>query len=380
MQKLNLKVNIRARLLTYFLFVTIIPLFFLAITSSVMISNNLSNSFTENKIVKNYPYNEENFKIRKLKIDNRSLIFKITLVAAISGISLAYLFAISITKPLSEITKAAQAIEEGDFTQRVSIKSEDELEYLGESFNNMALALQKRSELEQFRDDFVATLTHDLKVPILASVQTLEQLSKGSYGQVEEKQNYILEQLISNNKDILRMVNTILESYKYEAGKQTLYKSNVNINKVIQDCINEIYPLAQEKGHKIIFSAETENMQVNIDFQEIKRVILNLLNNAIIYTQKEGQIKLNTKYSDDELIVSVKDNGAGIAESSIESIFQRYSKGAHSLRKIGTGLGLYLSKQIIQAHNGKIWVESLRNEGSIFYFSLPIGNKGLINE
>lgn len=369
MKKVVFSVNIRARLLAYFLFVAILPLFILAITSTVMINSSLNDKLTQIGSAKI----ESLSLIDNLKLENRKLISQITLLAAIAGITLAYLLAIYITKPLSIITEAANDIENGDFSKRVNMKSKDELGFLAQSFNKMAIALQKRKELEQFRDDFVATLTHDLRVPLLASVQTLEQLRNGSYGGVTEKQNFILSQLASNNKDILNMVNTILDSYKYEAGKQTLFKSNMNLNKLIEKSIIDITPLALQKGHNITFmSDKNEKIDVFVDSQEIKRVITNLLSNAISYTKDDGKIAVEAKIQNDKAVVSIKDNGIGISQDSIHSLFERYSKGSKTLRKIGTGLGLYLSKQIIQAHNGEIWVESIKDEGSTFYFSIPL--------
>ncbi|EKE03420.1 MAG: two-component sensor histidine kinase [uncultured bacterium] len=338
--------------------------------SSIYVLKNIS-AKSVGKLVISIPEEDYN----NLKSGYSSLISQITVLISIAGIILAYLLARTITKPLSIVTDAAKDIENGDFSKRVVIKSTDELGYLAKSFNNMAAALQKRKELEQIRDDLAATLTHDLRVPLLASVQALEQLLKGSYGSLAEKQQFIIDQLIINNKDLLKMVNTILDSYKYEAGKQTLIKRKVNFNKLIDESICEVEPLAIEKNHEVIFMPHCDKIEVIADRQEIKRVIINLLSNAIVYTLDQGKIEIFTQLKDQELIFSVKDNGIGISESSIKNLFQRYSKGSKTLRRIGTGLGLYLSKHIIEAHNGKIWVESVKDQGSTFYFSIPFINE-----
>ncbi|OGI17342.1 MAG: hypothetical protein A2287_10945 [Candidatus Melainabacteria bacterium RIFOXYA12_FULL_32_12] len=338
--------------------------------ASIYFLNN-RNSNSVGKLIIGIP--EEDF--NNLKSGNSTLILHITILVALAGIILAYLLAKTITRPLSIVTNAASAIENGDFSKRVEIKSTDELGYLAQSFNNMASSLQKRKELEQVRDDLAATLTHDLRVPLLASVQALEQLLKGSYGSVVEKQAFIIKQLISNNKDLLTMVNTILDSYKYEAGKQTLIKRKTNFNKLMDECISDIEPLAIEKNHEITFIPHYDKIEIIVDKQEIKRVIINLLSNAITYTPENGKIEIITESIDKDLIISVKDNGIGIPESSLKDLFQRYSKGSKTLKKIGTGLGLYLSKHIIEAHNGKIWVNSIQDQGSTFYFSIPLLNE-----
>jgi PAS domain S-box-containing protein len=237
--------------------------------------------------------------------------------------------------------------------------------------------ITERKETEELRENFIATLTHDLRVPLLAGVHTLEYLLKGSYGELDEKQKYIVEQLINSNKDLLRMVNTLLDTYSYESGKQTLVKREINMNKLIKESINELISLAEDKNHNIIFEETPEPWMVTGDKQELKRVLINLLSNAIIHTSEKGLIEFNLKPEGDFLIVSIKDNGAGLSEKDKKALFQRYFRGGKTLRKVGTGLGLYLSKYIVEAHGGKIWVESKIKEGSTFYFSIPLSKKGL---
>lgn len=253
------------------------------------------------------------------------------------------------------------------------IKSENE-----QNEKNYVLILRditKKKEIERIKEDFVATLTHDLRVPLLANVQTFEHLMKGCYGDPTEKQNFIFEQLTSSNKDLLKMVNIILDSYKYEAGKYSLLKRVFNLKKLINETINEISPLIKEKNHELIFENSIEELCISADKHEIKRVLLNLLSNAINYTPHSGKIEISMQKDKNTVIVSIKDTGIGISQNSLGNLFDRYSKGGKTLRKVGTGLGLYLSKQIIDAHNGKIRAESTKDEGSSFYFSLPLEEK-----
>lgn len=232
--------------------------------------------------------------------------------------------------------------------------------------------ITKRKELDRLKEDFVATLTHDLKVPLLANVQTFDHLIKGFYGNLSQQQNFIIEQMISSNKDLLKMVNIILDSYKYEAGKYNLVKKNFNLAKLIKESISEISSLLTEKELQLNLN-NYNDIQIYADKHEIKRVILNLLSNAIKYTNNDGKIEINLFVEKEKNIIkfSIKDNGIGISENSLNNLFDRYSKGGKTLRKVGTGLGLYLSKQIIEAHGGKIWVESTKDTGSTFHFSLP---------
>lgn len=379
----KIRININTRLLVYFLFVTVLPLFILATTSALMLNPGLENVKTVKTIkikdknrqdVETYLMTVPGDFFETLETKNGLLILKISLLAALAGISFAYLFSRSITKPLSEITQCAKAIESGDFTRRLDIDSSDEFGYMSQAFNSMAEALQKRHEFEETREDFVATLTHDLKVPLLANVQALEYMLKGSYGELSEKSQYITEQLISNNNDLINMVNTILDTYKYEEGKQTLVKRKINLSKLAEECIKEIDPLCKQKNISLNYSNNAENYELSVDRQEIKRVIMNLLGNAVAYTDQNGNIEANLGSNNNEIIFFVKDTGSGIDENDMKMLFERYSKGSKSLRKIGTGLGLYLSKHIIEAHKGKIWAESQKGQGSVFYFSIPLYN------
>ncbi len=485
MKKLNIKVNIRTRLLAYFLFASILPLSVLTISSTTLFYQSIGPEVSESLL-------------DKLTAKNNHLIFQVALVSALAGTSLAYIFSRIIASPILKIIKATNSIEKGDFTQKVEVSSEDEIGYLAQAFNKMTQALLKRSqevksynrlliqqhdklemiinsstdgiltidkkfeiksanpqickwkgldksqiigkklkdillinktennleelpraitnaqvineqtnekyyldincstmksdsnpqitnnyvlilrdvtekkELDKIKEDFVATLTHDLKVPILANVQNLEYMKKGSYGVLSEKQSFITEHLISSNQDLLRMVNTILDTYKYEAGKYNLVLKKVDLCSVITDSIKDLMPLLKQKEHFITFTPHIENININADKQEFKRVIINLINNAITYTPNNGTIKVFTKQEDNNVVVIIEDNGIGIADSYISNLFKRYSKEVNNLRKIGTGLGLYLSKQIVEAHGGKIWAESEKNNGSKFQFCVKI--------
>ncbi|MEW5821389.1 MAG: ATP-binding protein [Cyanobacteriota bacterium] len=245
----------------------------------------------------------------------------------------------------------------------------------GDSITGYVLILRditKRKETEELRENFIATLTHDLRTPLLASVQTLKYLLKGSYGSLSEDQNYITNQLINSNEGLLRMVNTLLDTFSYESGKQSLVKREINLYKLINECINEMKPLADGKNHNIKFDRSDSSCFVTADKQEIKRVIINILSNAIMHTTENGIIEFDLKTDDSFATLSIMDNGIGLSEKDKERIFNRYSRGGRTLRKIGTGLGLYLSKHIVEAHGGRIWVESKLKEGSVFSFTIPL--------
>lgn len=244
--------------------------------------------------------------------------------------------------------------------------SGDEEQFVGVIRN---CSVQK--ETERLRDDFIATLTHDLRTPLLAAIQTLNFFLDGSLGEITEQQKLMLATMKQSNEDLLGLVNALLEVYRFESGKLNLCKTIFNINDLIKQCYDELEPLAQKKNIRFNLHGNlNEELLIDADRAEIKRVIMNLCANAVNYTNKNGTIDIYTKAQNRDFIFSVTDNGNGIPEEDIPNLFKRFSQGTSKKRSTGTGLGLYLSRQIVEAHGGKIWVESKLNKGSEFSFIL----------
>lgn len=242
----------------------------------------------------------------------------------------------------------------------------DERQYVG-----VIRDVQTRKEAEKLRDDFIATLTHDLRTPLLAAIQTLRFFLEGAMGVLSDQQKLLLSTMLQSNEDLLGLVNALLEVYRFESGKLSLCKTNFPVKNLINQCFEEIKPLADAKNLSLELEFDTsENPFIYADRGELKRVIINLCGNAVNYTNKGGEIKIILKEKDDDVIFSVIDNGNGIPKEDIPPLFKRFSQGTSKKRSTGTGLGLYLSRQIIEAHNGKIWVESKIDKGSEFSFLL----------
>ena len=228
-----------------------------------------------------------------------------------------------------------------------------------------------QKEMERLREDFIATLTHDLRTPAVAAIQTLEYFLNGKLGPLSDKQQMLLDTMKKSNEDMLGLINTLLEVYKYEAGRLKLVKTPFSFEKLVNECIEQVSPISMSKNQ--IINKQFKNLQlaeIFADRNEIRRVIINLLGNAIKYTQDAGNIVVKAEIDGKDLRFSVEDNGEGIYKQDIPKLFKRFSQGTQEKRSISTGLGLYLSKQIIDAHGGKIWLESDKGKGSEFFFVL----------
>lgn len=240
-----------------------------------------------------------------------------------------------------------------------------------EKFVGVIRNFSVQKETERLRDDFIATLTHDLRTPLLAAIQTLKFFLDGSVGDITEQQKVLLSTMLQSNEDLLGLVNALLEVYRFESGKLSLCKTVFGIKDLVQQCYDELEPLSKKKDITFNLDCDVdEDLLIDADRAEIKRVITNLCGNALNYTNKGGTIDIHVKSQSGDVIFSVSDNGNGIPKEDIPHLFKRFSQGTSKKRSTGTGLGLYLSRQIIEAHGGKIWVESKVNQGSEFSFLL----------
>ena len=225
-------------------------------------------------------------------------------------------------------------------------------------------------EIETLKEDFVATLTHDLKVPIIAESNILEFLINGKFGEINEKQLVALKNMQISNTELLNLVQIVLETYKIRDNGITLKKENILLNAFINKIIDDTAPIASEAKLKVIFK-KSRDIKVTADPMQLERVIKNLINNAIYHSNTKKNIHIETGECPGFVTISVIDYGQGISPNEIGLIFNKYYSASKKFRKIGTGLGLYLSQQIILAHGGEITVESEENVRTEFCIKIP---------
>jgi len=226
-------------------------------------------------------------------------------------------------------------------------------------------------EIENLKEDFVATLTHDLKVPIVAAANMIDLFLAGKFGEISDKQEFALENMKSSNKGLLELVQILLETYKLKEKGIQLLKENTDLNSLVKSVTDEMQPIAQDSKIGINFTPEPAAVVVNIDPMQIKRVIKNLISNAIDHSNTKQPIDVKIGVIPDFVTISVIDYGMGISKDELKMVFNKYYSAAKKLRKVGTGLGLYLSQQIAVAHGGEIIATSEENVKTEFCVKLP---------
>ena len=226
-------------------------------------------------------------------------------------------------------------------------------------------------EIDSLKEDFVATLTHDLKVPIIAESNMLEFFLQEKFGTLNDKQKEALENMKASNKELLDLVQIVLETYRLKEDEIDLNLEKISVKKFLNIVADEMTYIAQKTNNKIVVIVP-EDYDIKIDFLHFKRVLKNLVNNAILYGKSNTDIEIMAKITNDNSQITVKDYGKGISPEDIEKIFNKYFSASKKFRKIGTGLGLYLSRKIVEAHGGKLGVESQEGEYTKFYIDMNI--------
>ncbi len=296
-----------------------------------------------------------------------------------------------IIKPLMALEEKTKQISQGNFDVRVAIRTGDEIEKLGNSFNTMTQSLfesrdllEKRVEkatkelaganeelkaLDRLKSDFLTNMSHELRSPLTVIRGGINYL--GRTLKKEDSQNYI--RIIDKNVSRLsRLVSDLFDFTKLEHGKIDWHFERENLTDLVKEVIEIISPLAMDKNLEIICS-HPGDLFVNIDFERIEQILVNLMDNAIKFSDPGTTIRVTLQKKAGWITVSVKDHGHGIPLENLETIFDKFSTvptGRNSKTE-GTGLGLAISKAIIKAHGGSIWAESTLGVSSALYFSLP---------
>lgn len=238
--------------------------------------------------------------------------------------------------------------------------------------------ITREKMVEKTKNEFVSIAAHQLRTPLSAIKWTMRMLLDKDLGEITEEQKNFIEKAYKSNEKMIRLINDLLDLSKIEEGRYLYEHTPCQIKNIVQSVIDYYQEIIDKKKLKIKFNTPKKKLpQVIVDKEKIKLAIQNLLDNAIKYTPSHGEIIISLKYAKKEIEFSIKDTGIGIPKDQQKRIFSKFFRTVETtkMETDGTGLGLFIAKNIIKAHKGKIWFDSLEAKGTTFYFTLPIYNK-----
>jgi signal transduction histidine kinase len=282
------------------------------------------------------------------------------------------------TKRLQRVSKAVKDFERGELSRRIDTNARDEIGYLAQAFNQMADTiasnLEELKHTDKLRRELIANISHDLKSP-LASIQGYVEtlMIKKSTIKAEERLR-LLGIVLNSTKSLNKLVEQLFELSKLDAKQVEPLREPFSMTELAQDVFMKFKPRAE--GRDITLTARLPETMcfVNADIAMIERVMSNLLDNALKHTPVSGAVKIEVKPVDSSIRFTVRDSGRGIPPEEIPHVFERFYivDKSRSRSEQGSGLGLSISKKIMELHRSTIIVESQGNQGSTFYFDLPV--------
>ena len=235
--------------------------------------------------------------------------------------------------------------------------------------------ITREKMIEKMKTEFVSLSAHQLRTPLSAIKWSLKMLLDGDAGEITPEQREFIEKSYRSNERMIGLINDLLDITRIEEGRYLYQPTLCQIEDIVQSVINSYQEEFKKKKIKFEFKRPEEKLpKVKVDEEKMGLAIQNLLDNALRYTLTGGEVTLSLKCVNKEIELSVKDSGIGIPQDQQERIFSKFFRAGNAIRveTEGSGLGLFIVKNIIEAHGGKIWFQSEENKGSTFYFTLPI--------
>jgi signal transduction histidine kinase len=319
-----------------------------------------------------------------------------------AGIGLSVLLARRLARPVKQMRTAAGRIGAGAYDERIELRRRDELGGLADELNGMAASLQasvqsleqkveertrelqralaelsrKSRQLEvasEHKSDFLANMSHELRTPLNAIIGFSQVLRQRLFGPINEKQEEYLDDILSSGNHLLSLINDVLDLSKVEAGQVELEVASLSLREALERGVVMVREPATKQGVRLSLELAPGVDLVEGDERRLRQVIFNLLSNAVKFTPEGGEVVVATASRDHEVLISVTDTGPGIPLEDHERIFEEFQQTDVGVQqREGTGLGLALSKRLVELHGGRIWVESEHGHGSCFVFTLPI--------
>jgi signal transduction histidine kinase len=317
-------------------------------------------------------------KMREAADSMNMVVLVIVLSMVLISLLIAFLVAKIFSRPLEELKTGIEQIAIQDFDVKIQHKPNDEIGELASAFEQMTHRLKQN---EKFKTEMLGQFTHEMKSPLVAINQALELLEHSVGSQITKNQKRLLTILFGNSETLANLITNILHSATYDADNMQLDINNENIIKIFTNTIMKLAPTVKDKNIQVNLNFSSEKICCDLDKDRIEEVFYNLVSNAVKFSPVDSTLQVTILERDSVVYFRLKDEGIGIPSQEIPYIFEKMYRASNSTKISvkGTGLGLYITSQIIQAHGGKIKVRSKENEGSEFTIFLPKNQNGAEN-
>jgi PAS domain S-box-containing protein len=222
------------------------------------------------------------------------------------------------------------------------------------------------------KSQFLANMSHELRTPLNAIIGFSDVLHEQMFGELNERQLAYVDDIRAAGQHLLSLINDVLDLAKIEAGRMDLELAEVDLPGVLRSAVSMQGERAGREGVELSLTAEPEEFTITADERRVRQIVFNLVSNAVKFTPANGQVDISAQIEDGTVEVAVTDTGPGIAAEAIEAIFEEFEQTAEGKQAEGTGLGLPLSRKLVELHGGRLWVESEVGRGSTFRFTLPV--------
>ncbi len=277
----------------------------------------------------------------------------------------------SINTMLASFERAEKRLRDSEAKNRAMLHT------IREKTDQMETAFREAELASQAKSEFLAAMSHELRTPLTAISGFSQLLEEKYFGDLNDKQLEYVRDILTSANHLLEIINDVLDMSKVQAGKMELELSLVNVKELQDSSLAIVRDRAAKNGITLVSESPDElaGIQFMMDRRKVRQVLFNLLSNAVKFTPRGGSVTLSSRLDGDEIVIKVIDTGIGIAAQHHKKIFNEFYqiKGGSVDKTPGTGLGLYISKEIVEMHGGRIWVESAgEGKGSMFAFTLPV--------
>jgi signal transduction histidine kinase len=291
-------------------------------------------------------------------------------------LGLGLLLSSSVVVPIRRTRARLATLGAGDYSSRVVVANRDEIGGLAADVNEMSRELQRvHRELElasEHKSRFLANMSHELRTPLNAVIGFSEVLHEQMFGELNERQLAYVDDIRDAGQHLLSLINDVLDLAKIEAGRMDLDLSQVEIPEVLRSAVSLHSERARQEGVELSLATEPEEITITADERRVRQVVFNLVSNAVKFTPADGRVDISARVEDGVVEIAVADTGPGIRAEDCETIFEEFEQAPDGKQEEGTGLGLPLSRKLVELHGGRLWVESEPGHGSTFRFTLPI--------